>query len=481
MLAVSPNVFDCCDKMTALHHDSISDDSLNTRRQFVKAAAAAAIATAQFPILGANDRIRIGQVGLGGRGRDHVNYYSSLDSECQVVAICDVNQAARERGTAMVRKLKGYDPKEYDDMRAMFESKDIDAVSITTPNHWHALATIWACQAGKDVYVEKPACHNVYEGRQMVAAARKYNRMVQVGSQSRSTAHKIRAMKLLQDGIIGQVYHARGLCFRRRFSIGHTPDEPVPRALNGIGFWGRHSGSHIAKTSSRTTGTGSGTRAMAILEIRVSTKWISACGDLAAQAWPQSVSSTGGKYVWKDDQQTANTQQSAFDFGDAQITFDVRNLPTLPEGLVAGTVPNYTGNQFFGEDGFLVVDPDGFQVYKSAAANIKGEAAHGAGAGKAEKYEKIMDEKAQEHEIWATTPHMKNFLDAVRARDHKVLNADVAVGTHSADFVHMANISLRTGRTLHVEQSAERFIDDEQANGLLTRDYREPYVVPREV
>jgi predicted dehydrogenase len=451
------------------------------RRQFVKAAAAAAIATAQFPILGANDRIRIGQVGLGGRGRDHVNYYSSLDSECQVVAICDVNQAARERGAAMVRKLKGYDPKEYDDMRAMFESKDIDAVSITTPNHWHALATIWACQAGKDVYVEKPACHNVYEGRQMVAAARKYNRMVQVGSQSRSTAHKIRAMKLLQDGIIGQVYHARGLCFRRRFSIGHTPDEPVPPGLEwdrflGPAQWKPYSKNKFAYNWHWFWDTGNGDIGNQGIHEMDICLW-----GLGRTAWPQSVSSTGGKYVWKDDQQTANTQQSAFDFGDAQITFDVRNLPTLPEGLVAGAVPNYTGNQFFGEDGFLVVDPDGFQVYKSAAANIKGEAAHGAGAGKAEKYEKIMDEKAQEHEIWATTPHMKNFLDAVRARDHKLLNADVAVGTHSADFVHMANISLRTGRTLHVEQSAERFIDDEQANGLLTRDYREPYVVPREV
>ena len=450
------------------------------RRQFVKVAAAA-IATTQFPILGANDRIRIGQVGLGGRGRDHVNYYSSLDSECQVVAICDVNQAARERGTAMIRKLKGYDPKEYDDMRVMFESKDIDAVSITTPNHWHALATIWACQAGKDVYVEKPACHNAYEGRQMVAAARKYNRMVQVGSQSRSTAHKIRAMKLLRDGVIGEVYHARGLCFRRRFSIGHTPDEPVPPGLEwdrflGPAQWKPYSKNKFAYNWHWFWDTGNGDIGNQGIHEMDICLW-----GLGRTGWPVSVSSTGGKYVWKDDQQTANTQQSTFDFGDAQITFDVRNLPTLPEGLVAGTAPNYTGNLFFGDAGLMVVDPDGFQVYKSAAADIKGEAGHGAGAGKAEKYEKIMDEKAQEREIWATTPHMKNFLDAVRARDHKVLHADVAIGTHSADFVHMANISLRVGRTLHVEQSAERFVSDDEANGLLTRDYREPYEVPRQV
>src|SRR5712692_8786019 len=135
------------------------------RRQFLKCTAA--IATAQFPILGANGKINVGIAGLGGRGRDHINYYSSLDSDCRIAAVCDVNQAGRERGVAQVEKLKGYKPKDYDDMRKMFESKDIDAVSITTPNHWHALATIWACQAGKDVYVEKPASHNIFESRQM--------------------------------------------------------------------------------------------------------------------------------------------------------------------------------------------------------------------------------------------------------------------------------------------------------------------------
>src|SRR5260370_21420046 len=168
------------------------------RRTFIQTAAAA-VATARFPILGANDRINVGQVGLGGRGTDHINFYSSLDSDCRIVAICDVNQAARERAAALVKKLKGTTPKDYDDMRAMFESKDIDAVSITTPNHWHALATIWACQAGKDVYVEKPASHNIFESRQMVSAAPRYNRMVQVGSQIRSLPHQMRAIQLSKE------------------------------------------------------------------------------------------------------------------------------------------------------------------------------------------------------------------------------------------------------------------------------------------
>ena len=212
-------------------------ESNTARRQFIKTAAAA-IATSRFPILGANDRINVGIVGLGGRGTDHMEAYASLDPDARIAALCDVNQSARERAVALVRKLKGYDAKEYSDMRALFDSKDVDAVSLPLPNHWHALATIWACQAGKDVYVEKPACHNIFEGRQMVSAARKYNRMVQVGTQSRSAGHVMHAIELLQEGAIGQIYHARGLCFRRRFSIGHTPDVRVPPGLDWDRFLG---------------------------------------------------------------------------------------------------------------------------------------------------------------------------------------------------------------------------------------------------
>src|SRR5260370_28170825 len=267
------------------------------RRQFVKAAAAA-IATARCPILGANDRINVGQVGVGCRGRDHINFYSSLDSDCRIVAIADVNQAARERALALVRKLKGADPKEYDDMRAMFDSKDVDAVSIATPNHWHALATIWACQAGKDAYVEKPASHTVYESHQMVTAARKYNRIVQVGSQSRSITHKMRAMQLLREGAIGQVYSARGLCFRRRFSIGHTPDEPVPAGLD----WDRFLGPAQMKPYSKNkfaynwhwfwdTGNGDiGNQGVHEMDVAL---W-----GLRRAGWPTTVASTGGNFLW---------------------------------------------------------------------------------------------------------------------------------------------------------------------------------------
>ena len=450
---------------------------MSERRVFLKTAAAA-IATAKFPILGANDRINLGIVGLGGRGNDHIGFYSNLDKESRMAGLCDVNQAARERAVARVEKAKGYKSKEYADMRTMFESKDIDAVSITTPNHWHALATIWACQAGKDVYVEKPASHNIYEGRQLVKAARKYNRMVQVGSQSRSMSKKIKAIQMIRDGAIGEVYHVRGLCYRRRFSIGHTPDEPVPAGLD----WDKFLGPAQLKAYSKNkfaynwhwfwdTGNGDiGNQGVHEMDIAL---W-----GFPRSGWPTAVSSTGGKFGWHDDQETPNTQQVTFEFGDSQITFDVRNLPTPPEALGVITKPNYVGNIFFGTGGFMMVDHSGFELYKSTAGNISGEQARGAGAGAKEMYEKVAEEKANDE---PTEAHMQNFFAAIRARDYKLLNAEVAIGARSAAFCHMANIAYRVGRRLKVNQSTGQFLGDDEANGLTTRDYRAPYDIPENV
>jgi predicted dehydrogenase len=160
---------------------------------------------AAMPMRGANEKANIGVIGIGGRGRSHVTRYAKLDG-FHVGALCDVDTAQTERGAQMLKK-DGQEqaPKIYQDLRKLFEDKDIDAVSIATPNHWHALSTIWACQAGKDVYVEKPPNHDIFEGQQMVAAARKYKRMVQVGTQSRSSPTIRRAMELLRDGAIGTV------------------------------------------------------------------------------------------------------------------------------------------------------------------------------------------------------------------------------------------------------------------------------------
>jgi len=450
-----------------------------TRRRF--AGVSAAVATAQFPILGANDRVNLGIIGLGGRGTDHLRFYGALDADCRLAAVCDVNQAARERAVALVQKEKGYAPKEFPDMRAVFASRDVDAVSVATPNHWHALATIWACQAGKDVYVEKPASHNLFEAVQMVKAARKYKRMVQVGSQSRSIAHKIKAIAMLREGAIGQIYHARGLCYRRRFSIGVTPDEPVPAGLDWSGFLGPAQWKPYSKNKFAynwhwfwDTGNGDiGNQGVHEMDICL---W-----GLGRTGWPVSVTSSGGKYVWKDDQETPNSLQTSFDFGDAQITFDTRNLPTQPEGLAGIRGPSYTGNIFYGSLGFLHVDSGGFEIYRSTAGNISGEAARGAGAGSAEKYEKVHEEKMQEKRAWDPVPHMKNFLDAVRSRDHTRLNADIEAGARAAAYCHLGNISYLVRRSLRMAQSSGKFLGDDEANALATRNYREPFVVPASV
>jgi predicted dehydrogenase len=429
----------------------------DNRRTFL-GTAAAALARPAFPLLGANDRVNLAVVGIGGRGRDHIDGFAKQTS-CRIAAVCDVNQAGRERGVAQVEKLLGYKPKQYVDMRQLFDDKDIDAVSFATPNHWHALGAIWACQAGKDVYVEKPASHNIYEGRKMIEAARKYKRMVQVGSQSRSMAYMRRAMELLGQGVIGKVYEAKGLCFNPRKSIGHTPDEPVPPGID----WDLFLGPAPMRPFSQN-------------RFRYNWHWFwdTGCGDIGNQGihemdkarWgldrglPNHVSSTGGKFVYQDDQETPNTQLATFDYGDARITFDVRGLLTPGEGDVRRG-NQCVGNIFFGSEGFLTLDGTGFRVYKG------------------DKRELAMSEKPDRG--GEDGPHLANFLAACRSRNYKDLTADIEIGVTSVALVHLANISYRTGRRLTIDPASWRILNDPEAGRMLTRNYRAPYVVPEKV
>jgi predicted dehydrogenase len=431
--------------------------SESSRRTFLAAGAAA---FSLGKVLGANDKINIGIVGIGGRGNDHIKNYA-LVPDARIVALCDVNQAALEKGQAAVKNLTGESPKGYDDMRKMFADKDVDAVSITTPNHWHALSTIWACQAGKDVYCEKPAAYNVHEGERMIEVARKTGRMVQIGSQSRSVAHKIKGISLLQDGIIGNVYMAKGLCFKRRKSIGHKVDEPTPLGLNWDMFLGPAPMRPYNELRFKynwhwfwDTGNGDiGNQGVHEMDIA---RW-----GLGVPMWPKSVVSTGGKYLYKDDQETPNTQLATFDYGDKQLIFEVRGLITNGEGPIPKGGGNYVGNLFFGENGWMEMDSTGFKVYKG------------------EKDELAMDERAEKGS-GDTAPHMANFLAACRSRNYKDLHADVAIGVMSADLCHLANASYRSGRKLAVDAAKGRFTGPgaEEGNQYLTRPkYRAPYVV----
>jgi predicted dehydrogenase len=428
-----------------------------TRRKFISAATAVT-ASSYSRIFGANGRVSLVVIGVGGRGTGHVKSYGGLKTLCDISGVCDVNQAARERASALVVTLGGSKPKEYNDMQEVFADKSVDAVSMATPNHWHALGTVWACQAGKDVYVEKPASHNIWEADRMVDAARKYNRMVQVGTQSRSAAHIKKATELLANGVIGEVYLAKGLCFKRRVSIGRKADEPTPPGVD----WDRFLGPAPYRPFNE-------------LRFRYNWHWFwdTGNGDLGNQGvhqmdvalWglginelPGAVTSSGGKYVYDDDQETPNTQLASFDYGRRELVFEVRGLVTGGEGSTEKGVK--IGNLYYGADGYMVLDGGGFKVYKG------------------EKGELAMDEKAVRED---DSPHMKNFLEAVQSRDRKHLNAEIAVGVTSAKLCHLANISYRLKRYLRVDPVAGKFVNDTEADAMLTRSYRAPYVVPAEV
>jgi len=431
-----------------------------TRRTLLHGAAvSAALHTSKSRVLGANDRISLAIVGVGGRGTAHVNEYLKM-AGARVAAIVDVNQAAQEKAQATVKRVSGEEPKVYSDMRKAFEDKSIDAVSIATPNHWHVLSALWAVQAGKDVYVEKPVSHNIWEGQQLVAAARKYNRIVQVGQQSRSTNHKMKAMKLLSEGVIGKVYMAKGLCYKRRKSIGRVPDEPTPPGVNWDLFLGpaplRPFNQNRFKYNWHwfwDTGNGDiGNQGVHEMDIAL---W-----GLGKKTLPKSVVSTGGKLLYDDDQETPNTQIATFDFGDGtHMVFEVRGLITTGEAGLGLRGGNCVGNVFHGADGVLSIDSSGFWVWKG------------------EKRELVMEEKADNSDTGA---HMENFLAAVRSRKHTDLHCDVATGSLSASFCHLANISYRLGRKLEVDAANWRFTDAE-ANKMLSRKYRAPYIVPEKV
>jgi predicted dehydrogenase len=433
------------------------------RRTFIQSSAIAM--ASGMTALGANDRINVAVVGLRGRGRDHITSYSKLP-EARIAAVCDIDQAQIERAVQFTDKLTGSKPqKTYQDIRKLLEDKDVDAISIATCNHWHALATIWACQAGKDVYVEKPASHEIWEGRKMVEAARKYNRMVQVGMQSRTTEHKIRAMQLLQEGAIGKVYMARGLCYKRRKSIGHQPNGPIPAGVDYNTWLGpapmrpfNPNRFHYNWHWFWDTGNGDiGNQGVHEMDIA---RW-----GLNKKTLPSIVTCEGGKFVYDDDQETPNTELAVFKYDDCELQFEVRGLLTGGEGAIDYADGNngYVGNMFYGSDGWMSVDLKGFQIYLGEDRKVAKEMKH------------------VEPEEWTTTPHVQNFLKAVRSRNPKDLTCDIEEGYFSAALCHMANISYRTGRKLHFDPKTERFVNDEEANSYITRKYREPFVVPENV
>ena len=450
-----------------------------TRRFFIGAATAAAATR----VWGANDRINVAIVGIGGRGTSHLNVYSKLPG-AKVAALCDVNQAAREKAQATLLKVTGEKAKEFEDMRAVFADPGVDAVSIATPNHWHALATVWALKAGKDVYCEKPACYNIHEGQVMMQTMKDTKRIVQIGSQHRSTPFKINGIAALQGGIIGKVYMSKGLCYKRRVSIGHKDDEPTPPGVNWDLFLGPapmrpFNPLRFAYNWHWFWDTGNGDIGnQGVHEMGIA-RW--GMGD---PEWPKTVVSFGGKYGPEDDQETPNTLTSAFDYGGRQLVFEVRGLLTggegtpqpprraIPRGAPSGapeTPPaaappatanpvSSTGNLFYGTEGWMSMNDSGYQVYKGEGSEMVAE----------EKPERGQD---------TTRLHMENFLSAVRSRNYSELHDGLNNAFHSASLCHLANISYRTGHKLNLE-AGPKFTGDPAATKMITRPaYRKGYEV----
>jgi predicted dehydrogenase len=427
-----------------------------SRRKFIQTAAAGTAVLGLPTIIpshafGASDRLRVAVIGLNGRGKDHIAGFSKLDN-VEVATLCDVDDVVLQKTASEFEMKYSKKVKREQDLRRVYDDKDIDAVSIATPNHWHALAAIWACQAGKDVYVEKPACHNLFEGRKLVEAATKYNRIVQHGVQLRSSVAIREAIQHLRDGLIGKVYMARGTVYKWRADIGNLGNSPVPQGLN----WDLWQGPAQAREFSKN-----------YVHYNWHWFWDYGNGDIGNQGihetdlcmWgldvglPEVITSAGGKFLWNDCKETPEVLTSTYHYPKQGkiIEFEVRPWMTNKEDGVE------VGNMFYGDKGYMVIN--GYSDYKTyLGRNREPGPARNAGG-----------------------DHYKNFADAARARDKKMLNGPVETAHLASSLAHLGNIAYRLGRTLNFDPQKELFVGDKQANAMLTRRYRAPYVIPTTV
>lgn len=452
----------------------MENNETNSRRSFLKTAATGAVAAAVVPgalakdpvkkptvipptAKGANDRIRVAVLGVNGRGKSHIEEIMGLSEKAnvEVAVLCDPDMNVLQERAADFEKKYGKKVMIEQDFRKTYEDKTIDAVTLATPNHWHALQTIWACQAGKDVYVEKPATHNIVEGRKIIEAAYKYNRIVQHGVQLRSSVAIREAVQHLQNGLIGRVYMSRGLVYRWRPDIGNKGISQIPAGLDYDLWCGPAPMRPFTKN---------------LVHYNWHWHWNYGNGDVGNQGihetdlcmWglgvnslPERITSMGGKFLWDDCKEVPEIQTSIYHYPKEKkiIQFEVRNWCTnLEDG--AGV-----GNIFYGDKGYLVVK--GYGTYESYLG---------------EKREKGPS-RSENGEL---TLHFQNWFDAIRARDMSIQNGPVQTGALSSSLAHLGNISYRLGKQLDFDPVAERFIgsDIDDANAMLSREYRAPYLLP---
>jgi predicted dehydrogenase len=453
-----------------------------------------------FRVLGAGEEIRAAVVGFNGRGRSHIQDLRGLQG-VRLAALCDVDKKVLDRELKNC-EAKGEKVQGYTDFRKILENKDIDVVTFATPNHWHSLCAIWAVQAGKDVYVEKPVSHNVWEGRQLVRAARKYNRIVQAGTQCRSSDGIAEAIQWLREGNMGKIIRSRGLCYKRRPSIGKvTGPQPIPPDVDYDLWCGPAPKEPLMRTRLHydwhwvwPTGNGDlGNQGIHQMDLA---RWVLGVTELSPRVW-----SVGGRLGYVDDGTTPNTQIVFHDYKPAPLIFEVRGLP---ENANSSEMDKYKGAGIG-----VVADCEGGRMLIPSYSD-------------AIFYDK---DGKKIKEFRGMKSHFQNFIDAVRSRKYTELKADVLEGHLSSALCHTGNISYRMGKThspeeireavksdadlaesvgrmeehlgdnkvdlhktpatlgavLKMDPKTERFLDHPGALRLLTREYRKPFVVPEEV
>ena len=495
-----------------------------TRREFLKSSATAAAALA-LPGLalgnspsksgGANDDVRIGVVGLGsivappgvgGRGHQLIQAIGKVPG-ARIVALCDVDRAHLERESKPFKDRRA-EVALYGDIRKLLDDKNIDAVVVATPNHWHALATVWACQAGKDVYVEKPLSYNIWEGRQMVAAARKFGRMVQVGLQRRSSPALQQALQYLHSGQLGAIRWARAIVYRSRAAMAKVSLPAAVPATVDYDLWCGPAPKaplmrkHLHYDWHWFWATGAGELANNGVHVIDICRWALGQGTL-----PPRAIAVGGRFAFDDTGETPNTLVAVLDYQPAPIICEVRNVGTAKEPSSIGAYRGRTNG--------MVIECEG----GSFAGDFAGGAIFDS------KGKKIKDIPGDRSPELMLAVHLGNFISAVRSRRPGDLQAAVLEGHVSTACCHIANISYRLGkrtppgavleathanseisdafercrdylRANHVDLSAtpavlgpwvhfdaeqERFVGDfaQDANALCRRAYREPFVVPQ--
>ena len=448
-----------------------------TRSEFLKNSTAMAgsivIAPSFIPNMisdSPNERVNVALIGIAGkrpsvrgsingRGIVHIENYAAIPN-VRIATICDVNEALFPANAKLVEEKFGAAPKTEYDFRRVLSDRDIDVVSIATPDHWHGLMTIMACQAGKDVYVEKPVCFTVLEGRKMVEAARKYKRIVQAGICYRDSKAVKEGIQFIHDGKLGKVYMAKGVTNRYRESIGRVADSQIPEGLHWDLFLGPapyrpYNENRFLYNWHFFWDTGATTEFGNNGIYRMDTaRWA-----LNKNEHPVSVNCTGGKYGRDDDQEVPNILLADYVYSDGVIVRnEARCLSTNPEGLPG------SGDVFiYSDKGWMTFTTNGYKTY----FGNKNEP----GPAKSDK-----DFASEElHNGW------KNLIDCVRSRRREELDNDILEGHMSAALGHLGVISCRVGRRLEFDPKTEKFVNDKEADKFLTRIYREPFVLPESI